>query len=134
MAKIRSNRNLYTAATVACFTGVLFGYSVGLIGGILVLPSFLHDFRLDGISAGDRASATSATVTVWLVGALIGVPLGMPVCSRLGRRRCLSFAALLYVLGAAMQMLSVNGSLTLFDIGRLLNGLGVGAGTLVSPM
>jgi MFS family permease len=134
MAKKGSNRNLYLAATVACFTGVLFGYSVGLIGGILVLPSFLHDFHLDGLPAEIRASSTSGTVTVWLVGALVGVPVGMPVCSRSGRRRCLSFAALIYVLGAAMQISSVNGSLILFDFGRFLNGLGVGAGTLVSPM
>jgi MFS family permease len=134
MSREGSNRNLYLATIVACFTGVLFGYSVGLIGGILVLPSFLHDFHLDSLPTSARASATSATVTVWLIGALIGVPLGMPVCSRLGRRRCLSFAALIYVLGAAMQILSVNGSLIVFDLGRLLNGIGVGAGTLVSPM
>jgi MFS family permease len=134
MPKEGSNRNLYLAATVACFTGVLFGYSVGLIGGILVLPSFLHDFHLDGLAKESRASATSATVTVWLIGALTGVPLGMPICSRLGRLRCLSFAALIYVFGAALQILSVNRSLALFDFGRFLNGLGVGAGTLVSPM
>jgi MFS family permease len=134
MTKEGSNRNLYLAATVACFTGVLFGYSVGLIGGILVLPSFLHDFHLDNLPEDSLASARSATVTIWLIGALIGVPLGMPVCARWGRRRCLSFAASLYVLGAAMQIGSVNGVLGIFDAGRFLNGLGVGAGTLVSPM
>ena len=41
---------------------------------------------------------------------------------------------MLYVLGAALQMVNINGSLRVFDAGRLLNGLGVGAGTLVSPM
>lgn len=134
MAKEASNRNLYFAATVACLTGVLFGYSVGFIGGILVLPSFLHDFGLDGLPTDSLASATSGTVSAWLVGALIGVPLGMPVCSRWGRRKCLTFSALLYVIGAVMQMSSKNGTLRFFDIGRLLNGLGVGAGTLVSPI
>jgi len=134
MATEGSNRNLYFAATVACLTGVLFGYSVGFIGGILVLPSFLHDFHLDKLPADLLASATSGTVSAWLVGALFGVPLGMPVCSRWGRRRCLTFSALLYVLGALLQLSSRNGNLFLFDAGRLLNGLGVGAGTLVSPM
>jgi MFS family permease len=129
-----SNRNLYFAATVACLTGALFGYSVGFIGGILVLPSFLHDFRLDTLPKDLLASAISGTVSIWLIGALFGVPLGMPVCSRLGRRSCLGFSALLYVLGTALQICSINGSLGLFDLGRLLNGLGVGAGTLVSPM
>ncbi|EON64118.1 hypothetical protein W97_03348 [Coniosporium apollinis CBS 100218] len=129
-----SNRNLYLAATVACLTGALFGYSVGFIGGILVLPSFQHHFRLDKLPAPDLAAAQASTVTIWLVGALFGVPLGMPVCSSLGRRRCLSFCALLYVLGAVLQLVDVSSSLAVFNAGRLLNGLGVGAGTLVSPM
>ena len=50
MANEGSNRNLYLAAIIAYLTGALFGYSVGFIGDILVLPSFLHhstsiDFR-----------------------------------------------------------------------------------------
>ncbi|OCL07003.1 general substrate transporter [Glonium stellatum] len=134
MANEGSYRNLYLAAVVACLTGALFGYSVGFIGGILVLPSFLHHFRLDSLPPDSLASATSGTVTIWLVGALIGVPLGMPVCSRWRRRRCLSFCSTLYVLGTALQMVNVNGSLRVFDAGRLLNGVGVGAGTLVSPV
>jgi MFS family permease len=125
---------LYIAATVACMTAALFGYSVGFIGGVLVLPSFLRNFHLDDLVATERASALSLTVTIWLVGALFGVPLGMPVCSRFGRKRCLSFSAALYVLGAALQLVNHGGDLHFFDAGRLLSGLGVGAGTLVSPM
>lgn len=71
---------------------------------------------------------------MWLVGALFGVPLGMPVCSRWGRKLCLVFSAALYVLGSALQLVDVNGTVMLFEAGRLLNGLGVGAGTLASPM
>ena len=66
----------------------LFGYSVGFIGGVLVLPSFLHHFHLDELPAKSLADATAATVSAWLVGAVLGVPLGMPVCSRLGRKNC----------------------------------------------
>jgi MFS family permease len=130
---VASNRTLYFCAFVACLSGALFGYSVGFIGGILVLPSFLHHFHLDELPAEVLASATSATVSAWLVGALIGVPLGMPVCSRLGRRYCLWFCAVLYVLGAGLQLVG-NIGVEVFDLGRLLNGLGVGVGTLVSPM
>jgi len=129
-----SNRNLYFAATVASLTGALFGYSVGFIGGILVLPSFLHHFHLDALPKSELAAARAGTVSIWLVGALFGVPLGVPVCSRAGRRGCLSFSAFLYVLGAGLQLADQGGSLATFDAGRLLNGLGVGAGTLVSPM
>lgn len=129
-----SQRNLNLAALVACLTGALFGYSIGFIGGILVLPAFLRHFQLEELPAEKLASATSGTVTIWLVGALFGVLFGMPVCSRVGRKGCLIFAAGLYIVGAALQLGNVGCSLVQFDAGRLLNGLGVGAGSLVSPM
>lgn len=63
----------------------------------------------------------------------MGVPLGKPVCSGLGRRLCLQFAAALYIVGATLQVFS-RGKLWLFDVGRFVNGTGVGVGTLVSPI
>ncbi|KAK5119419.1 hypothetical protein LTR85_007519 [Meristemomyces frigidus] len=128
-----SNRNLYSAAVVSCLTAALFGYSVGFIGGEIVLPSFLAHFHLNHLSDRDLASARSWSVTAWIVGALAGVPIGMPVCSRLGRRLCLQFSAVLYVVGATVQVFS-SGNMALFEAGRLINGMGVGAGTLVSPI
>jgi sugar porter (SP) family MFS transporter len=127
------HRNLYLAAAVSCLTAALFGYSVGFIGGEIVLPSFLSHFHLKDLSPHELASARSWSVTAWIVGALFGVPMSMPVCGRLGRRLCLQFAAVLYVIGAVMQTFSA-GSLGLFQGGRLINGMGVGAGTLVSPI
>ncbi len=129
-----SNARLYLSALIACLTASLFGYSVGFIGGVLVLPSFLHHFHLDIHPPIDLAIAQSRIVSIWLVGALVGVPLGMPVCSRWGRKRCLGFSAGLYVLGSVLQLVDVGGNVGVFEAGRFLNGLGVGAGTLVSPM
>ncbi|KAK3629073.1 hypothetical protein LTR56_006530 [Elasticomyces elasticus] len=91
-----SNRNLYIAATVSCLTAGLFGYSVGFVGGEIVLPSFLSHFGLNQLPEHQLASARSLAVSAWIFGALIGVPT--------------------------------------VDIGRLINGMGVGAGTLVSPI
>lgn len=129
-----SSRNLFIAATIACMTGALFGYSVGFIGGVLVLPSFLHHFGLDQLPPQELASAQSKIVSSWLIGCVIGVPLSVPVCSKYGRRLCISFSASLYILGALLQLLDVNKLLGVFQLGRLLNGIGVGAGTLVSPL
>ena len=103
-----SNRNLYLAAIVSCLTAGLFGYSVGFIGGEIVLPSFLHHFELDRLPDNELATARSWAVSAWIVGALFGVPAAMPVCSRLGRRLCLQFAAVLYVVGAVMQLASAG--------------------------
>lgn len=129
-----SFRNLFLAATIACMTGALFGYSVGFIGGVLVLPSFLHHFRLDQLPTQEVASAQSKIVSSWLIGCVIGVPLSVPVCSKFGRKLCINFSAGLYIIGAILQLLDVHKSLAVFQIGRLLNGIGVGAGTLVSPI
>ena len=131
-----SNTHLYISALIACLTAALFGYSVGFIGGVLVLPSFLTHFHLDALTAADLAIAQARIVSVWLFGALLGVPLGMPVCSQLGRKSCLLFSAALYVLGAGLQLVDIGGrgEVGVFEAGRLLNGLGVGVGTLVSPM
>jgi len=111
----------------------LFGYAVGFIGGEIVLPSFISTFPLDHLPPSQLASARLLAVTAWIVGALAGVPLGKPVCSGLGRRLCLQFAAVLYIIGAALEVFSC-GKLWLFDVGRFVNGTGVGVGTLVSPI
>lgn len=112
----------------------MFGYGVGYIGGLLVLPSFSRHFELDHLSKHDLATAQSAVVSIWLVGALVGVVGAMPVCSHLGRQKCLLFCAAIFVVGAALQLVPSGGGMVSFDVGRLLNGIGVGAGTLVAPL
>jgi len=126
---------LYLSASIAGLTAALFGYSVGFIGGIIVLPSFLTHFHLSALPRSALAATQAQIITSWLVGALFGVPLGMPVCSRFGRRSCLLFAAALYVLGAVLQLVDFgDGAIWAFEVGRVLNGLGVGVGTLGGPM
>ena len=129
-----SKTKLYLAAAVSGSTGALFGYSVGFVGGLLVLPSFLGHFHLDTLPSSELARAQSVVVSAWIVGACFGVPCGIPICSRYGRKRCLMFSAAFYVLGTVLQVINAGSSLGLFEVGRLLNGFGVGAGTLVSPI
>lgn len=129
-----SKKALWFAAAVALQTGATFGYSVGFVGGVLVLPSFLRHFHLDSAPAHELARAQSAIVSSWIVGAFFGVPTGIPICSRYGRKTCLMFCATLYLLGAILQTINAGSSIGLFELGRFLNGFGVGAGTLVSPI
>jgi len=130
-----SKRNLWFAASVALQTGATFGYSVGFVGGLLVLPSFLRHFHLDDVSPHELAHAQSAVVSSWIVGAFFGVPAGIPICSRYGRKPCLMFCAVMYLLGTVLQAVNASwASIGVFELGRLLNGFGVGAGTLVSPI
>lgn len=125
-------RNLWIASIFGTLTASFFGYTVGSIGGLIVLPSFLRHFELESLPPTALAAAQSQIVTVWLVGALFGVPVGIPVCAIWGRRACLALCAGLYFFGAILQL--IGSGLLMFDIGRAINGLGVGAGTLVGPM
>jgi MFS family permease len=128
-----SSLNLYFSAITASMTASLFGYSVGFIGGIIVLPSFLTHYQLSTLPPSQLASAQARIVSLWLLGALFGVLLGMPITSRLGRKPALFLSATLYVVGSALQLVDLGGLAT-FELGRGVNGLGVGCGTLVSPM
>lgn len=112
----------------------MFGYGTGYIGGVLALPSFNHYFGLDQLSETSRSTVGSFIVSLWLLGALLGVVCAIPVCSRLGRQRGLTLCAVAYTLGAMLQAVQINRSILLFNIGRLLNGVGVGVGTLVTPI
>ena len=98
-----------------------------------MLPSFLHSFGLDILGPEGLATARAWCVSIWIVGAALGVPLGMPICARYGRRSCLSLSAVLFTLGTAIQLSTVS-SLRVFAVGRFLSGAGVGVGTFVSPM
>lgn len=128
-----SNRNLHLAASIACLSSALLGYSMGFVGGEIVLPSFLTSFGLNDLPIEDLALARSVSVTAWIVGALFGVPLSMPVCSKFGRRRCLQFSATLYTAGAMLELFSWD-SLKVFEGGRFINGMGTGAATLALPL
>lgn len=136
-----STRNVYLSAGIASSTAWMFGYGTGYIGGILVLPSFSRHFDLDGRSPHDRAAVQSLIVSIWHLGAFLGVLCALPVCAHLGRRRCLVVCAAIYTAGVVFQLLSAIGpesnvavNLGLFELGRLLNGAGVGVGTLVAPL
>ncbi|KAL2825104.1 general substrate transporter [Aspergillus pseudoustus] len=126
--------NLYLTTALACTTACMFGYGTGYIGGVLALPSFTHYFGLDTLPPNARAAAESFTISLWLLGALLGVLTAIPVCSRLGRARALTLCAGTYTLGAALQAVPPSHSLAFFNTGRLVNGIGVGAGTLATPI
>ena len=127
-----SKSHLYFSAGTASLTGALFGYPQGLIGGLIILPGFLSYFDLSSLPEAQLATVQARIVSIWVAGALLGVPLGIPICGKQGRKTCLAVCAMLYALGAVLELFA--GRLWVFELGRALNGIGVGMGTLVGPM
>lgn len=108
---------------VATLGGLLFGYDTAVISG--AIGFLVKRFELDATGEGWTASCA-------LVGCVIGVSIAGVVSDRLGRRKALILAALLFLassIGTALPR-----SLTEFILFRIVGGIGIGVASMTSPM
>jgi sugar porter (SP) family MFS transporter len=103
--------------------GVLFGYDTGVISGaLLFIP---NDFRLTPFLQG-------AIVAGLLLGAMIGAALAGRLSDRLGRRRLIIIAAVVFTVGALLAALAPT--VWVLIAARVIIGLAVGSAALVVPL
>ena len=124
---------------VATLGGLLFGYDTAVISGtvdslnaFLITPNGLGKFAL------------GSTVSSALIGCIIGGILSGFLSNRLGRKRTLLVAAMLFFLSALGSGYpetlfftygkSSLGLLRMFNFYRIIGGIGVGLASAVSPM
>jgi len=113
----------YLIAAVAALGGLLFGYDTGVISGaLLFIRQVMHL----------SATAQGIVVAVVLLGAAIGAAVAGTLSDRIGRRRVILYAALLFIVGACLS--AVASELTLLIIGRLLVGLAIGVASMLTPL
>ncbi|TKA82549.1 hypothetical protein B0A55_02285 [Friedmanniomyces simplex] len=130
------NMRVFLLACASCFGGTLFGMDIGIIGGVITLPSFQDAFGYDKLSKTDRtlaaANLSANIVSVMQCGAFAGALLANPCADRWGRRPGLLGAATLAAIGGVMQAAS-SGSIGCLYAGRFIEGLGLGAATMLTP-
>jgi MFS transporter, SP family, sugar:H+ symporter len=103
--------------------GLLFGYDTGVISGaLLFIP---NDFKLSPFLQG-------AIVAGLLLGAMIGAACAGRLSDRLGRRRLIIAAAILFTGGALLAALAP--SVAVLVAARVIIGLAVGSAALVVPL
>ena len=103
--------------------GVLFGYDTGVISGaLLFIP---NDFKLTPFLEG-------AIVAGLLLGAMIGAACAGRLSDRLGRRRLIMIAAIVFTGGALLAALAP--SVWVLIAARVIIGLAVGSAALVVPL
>ncbi|KAI3394810.1 hypothetical protein diail_2212 [Diaporthe ilicicola] len=106
--------------------GLLFGYDTGVISATLVsVDTSLSNRPLTSL---DKSIITSATALF----ALLISPASSVLADRLGRRRVILLADLLFVLGSALQ--AASSSVGLMVVGRAVVGAAVGAASFVVPL
>lgn len=106
--------------------GLLFGYDTGVISATLVsIDTSLSNRALTSL---DKSVITSATALF----ALLVSPASSVLADRLGRRRVILLADILFVLGSILQ--AVSSSVASMVAGRAVVGAAVGAASFVVPL
>ncbi len=118
-----SQQYVFFISFVATIGGFLFGYDLSLIGSA---NSFLRDQFHLGEAALGFATASAA------LGCMLGPFLGGWLCDRIGRERTMMVAAAMLAGGALMTAFAPT--ILIFNLFRILGGVGVGLCSLASPM
>ncbi len=116
-------KNLSLITVVASCGGLLFGFDMAVISG--VLPFVERQFHL---SAGMQGWFVSSA----LIGCIIGVAFSGELCDRAGRKLLLILSAILFLVCSVGCPLST--SLYALIAFRIVGGLGVGVASIVVPL
>jgi len=114
---------LFAITIVATMGGLLFGFDMAVISG--VLPFVKEQFSLSSISEGWFVSSA-------LLGCIIGVSFSGEMSDRLGRKKMLMVSAIFFFVSAIGTALSA--SFETLIIARMIGGVGVGIASIVAPL
>lgn len=114
---------VWMVASVAAISGFLFGFDTAVINGALVF--LRRQFALTNLLTEIAASSL-------LLGCLIGAASAGKFSDRLGRRKSLMGAALLFSASAIGSALANN--FTVFSLARLAGGLAIGLASALTPV
>ncbi|KMT04487.1 hypothetical protein BVRB_8g181530 [Beta vulgaris subsp. vulgaris] len=135
----------YVLATciVAAMGGLIFGYDIGISGGVTSMPDFLKKFfpsvyRKEALdkSVNQYCKFDSVTLTLFTsslyVAALVASLVASVVTRKLGRKLSMLFGGLLFCVGAIINALAKD--VAMLIVGRILLGFGVGFANQSVPL
>jgi sugar porter (SP) family MFS transporter len=109
-------------SSAAALGGFLFGFDSAVVNG--AVPGIQASFNSTSAQIGFQVASL-------LLGAALGGLIAGPLSDRIGRRRTMLVAGILFLVTAILTALAPSG--TLFTIFRFASGMGVGAASVVSP-
>ncbi|KAI8352808.1 general substrate transporter [Choanephora cucurbitarum] len=119
------------ATTVSCIGGFLFGYDIGVISGVLTMPTFPQYFGVAG-DAAEIASIKGDIVSVLQAGCCAGALMINFLADPYGRKWSVVFASIIFLFGSALQVGAPN--IHAMMAGRFFGGWGIGACSMLVPM
>jgi MFS transporter, SP family, galactose:H+ symporter len=110
-------------ASIAALGGLLFGYDTGVISGAILFIK--RDFALS-------PNAVSLTISIVLVGCILGSSVAGPIADRGGRRMTLLVSGIIFAVGAVLSAVAPSDDVLL--AGRLVVGIAIGFTSVVAPL
>jgi sugar porter (SP) family MFS transporter len=118
-----NNKKVYGWSLIVAIGGFLFGFDVAVISG--AEQAIQQYWNLTTVEHG-------FTVSIALIGTIIGALLGSIPSDRYGRKKTIIMIAICYLLASAGTAASTNWYL--FLVFRFLGGVGVGASSVTAPV
>ncbi len=122
------NNKLYVilVSLIVAMGGFLLGFDASVISGAIDSEySYTKLFNLDAFWIGFSVSCLSLT-------SMFAMMVAGPISDRYGRKKVLLVTALLFMVTGVSTAFANN--ITVFVIGRMIGGFGVGASLLIAPM
>jgi MFS transporter, SP family, arabinose:H+ symporter len=110
-------------ALIVALGGFLMGFDASVISGVV---RFIEPyFELSKIQLGWAVACLTliATLTMFVAG---------PISDKIGRKKVLSYAAILFAISAITSALATD--FWFFIVARMIGGIGVGASLIIAPM
>ncbi|KAJ0982676.1 hypothetical protein J5N97_010931 [Dioscorea zingiberensis] len=135
-------RYVVLCSIVAATGGLMFGYDIGISGGVTAMDDFLekffhevyvkkHEVKESNYCKYDNQGLQLFTSSLYLA-AIVASFFASKVCTNYGRRFTMRSASLFFLLGVALDAGAMN--LPMLIIGRILLGMGVGFANHAVPL
>ncbi|KEZ44125.1 hypothetical protein SAPIO_CDS3040 [Scedosporium apiospermum] len=119
----------------ACFGGMLFGWDIGAIGGVLAMKETQVQYGYAEAEQAIKDKHDQDIVSTLQGGCFFACFITPWLADRYGRRWSLIVTGMIACVGVVMQTASAaSGNLPLMFVGRFIAGLGVGAASMLTPL
>ncbi|XP_047326217.1 sugar carrier protein C-like [Impatiens glandulifera] len=135
---------VFMACMIAGMGGLIFGYDIGISGGVTSMDSFLKEFfphvyekeKSTAVSVDQYCKFDSHTLTLFTsslyLAALVASLTASTVTRRMGRKFSMQLGGILFLIGAVINGLAIR--IWMLIVGRILLGLGIGFANQSVPL